>query len=143
MENYLKKYLKHIQMETNYIVSDINCEICDSKENTVIRENISLGKGLIGKLPVVACNNCGFLYQNPRFEEKFYEDFYSKNYRNVIFGKNNPDEKFINDQTILPLLLYPKFDRACFLCETIKEKKPKKQTNNQKRFLTFERNYFF
>ena len=100
MENYLEKYLKHIQMETHYIVSDINCEICNCKENTVIRENISLGKDLIGKLPVVACNNCGFLYQNPRFEEKFYEDFYSKNYRNVIFGKNNPDERFINDQTI-------------------------------------------
>lgn len=85
-------------MGLDYTSGQINCEICGSSQSTVIRENISLGKGLIGKLPVVACNSCGFLYQNPRFEKRFYDDYYSFHYRNVIFGNADPSPEFVEDQ---------------------------------------------
>ena len=98
MEIYLKKYLSHINMSLEYKYSDIDCEICNFSEKTIIREDINIGKGVVGKLPVVSCNNCGYLYQNLRFEERFYDDFYSKSYRKLIYNNTEPDENFINDQ---------------------------------------------
>jgi SAM-dependent methyltransferase len=111
MESYLKDYLRHIEMEGSYTSEMIPCEICNDTHFTVVREVISIGKGAFGKLPVVACNTCGFLFQNPRFNKQFYEDYYARHYRNVIFGTSEPAQEFIDDQIRRGELLYQSIER--------------------------------
>jgi SAM-dependent methyltransferase len=106
MEQFLKDYLQHLQMEGSYASEYIACEICGDTHHTVVRDVISIGKGVFGKLPVVACNACGFLFQNPRFNKQFYEDYYARHYRNVIFGKADPSPEFVADQIKRGELLY-------------------------------------
>jgi SAM-dependent methyltransferase len=106
MEQFLKDYMKHIEMDGDYISEYIPCEICGDDSSTIVREVISIGKGAFGKLPVVTCNTCGFLFQNPRFNKEFYEDYYARHYRNVIFGNTEPSTEFVNDQIKRGELLY-------------------------------------
>ncbi len=106
MKKFLKDYLNHIQMESNYASKNIPCEICGDTHTTLIRETISIGKGAYGKLPVVACNTCGFLFQNPRFDKKFYQDYYALQYRKVIYGKVIPPPDFVTDQINRGQFLY-------------------------------------
>ncbi len=106
MEKYLGDYLAHLGMEGEYSAEDVPCEVCGCAETTVVREIISIGKDTFGKLPVVACNRCGFLYQSPRFNRKFYDDYYTKFYRNIVKGNSVPDQKFIDDQKRRGDLLY-------------------------------------
>jgi len=106
MEQYLEDYLKNLGMEGDYHAQDLPCEVCGCSENTVIREIITIGKGAFGKLPVVACNRCGYLYQSPRFNREFYDDYYTTFYRNVVKGNPEPDEEFIADQKKRGELLY-------------------------------------
>lgn len=98
MENYLKEYLNKIGMLGNYTATKIECEICSCEDNTIIREQVSLGNNEYTKLPVVSCNSCGFLFQNPRFNEAFYDDFYSTKYRDLLFKKKTPSKNFVDDQ---------------------------------------------
>lgn len=98
MEQFLKDFLKNIEMSGDYTSEYISCEVCGEPTYTIIRDKISIGKGKYGKLPVVSCNNCGFLYQNPRFNKKFYNDYYTHHYRNVIFGNSNPSLELVQDQ---------------------------------------------
>ena len=105
-------YLKHIKIDTNYKSKKINCEICGSPHNTVIRDTVSVGNNnFFAKLPVVACNQCGLLFQNPRFPEEFYRKFYSKNYRMVLYGKTVPSKEIINDQISRGELLYKRLQQ--------------------------------
>jgi hypothetical protein len=106
VEQFLKDYMAHIQMEGDYTSEYIACEICGSRSHTVIREVISIGKGAFGKLPVVACDTCGFLFQNPRFNKQFYDDYYARHYRDVIFGNTEPSPEFVQDQINRGELLY-------------------------------------
>ena len=72
----------------------IQCEICSSSENTVVREIVSVGNdNFYAKLPVVSCNRCGFLFQNPRFPESFYKEFYSKIIEWLYMEKQNHQKK--------------------------------------------------
>ncbi len=98
MEQYLKDYIKHLEIKGDYSSEHISCEICGHNDYTLVRETINLGKGVFGKLPVVSCNRCGFVFQNPRFNKEFYDDYYSSHYRNVIFGSKEPSQEFIDDQ---------------------------------------------
>jgi SAM-dependent methyltransferase len=98
MKKFQKDYLDHIGMGYEYRSEFISCEICGEQEYTVIRETIDIGKGVYGKFPVVACNTCGLLYQNPRFEKKFYDDYYSKYYRKVVCKDAEPSLEFVEDQ---------------------------------------------
>ena len=59
MEDFVKEYLVKIGMDGSYTSTYIKCEICSTEENTIIRENVSLGNDEYTKLPVVSCNNCG------------------------------------------------------------------------------------
>ena len=106
MEKYLKDYLKNIRMEGEYFAKDIECEICNCSSNTTIGNIINIGKNSYGKLPVVACNACGFLFQSSRFDKRFYQDYYANHYRNVIFGTPNPSQEFISDQIKRGKFLY-------------------------------------
>ncbi len=106
MELFIKDYLNHLGMDMKYIPKTIPCEICVNTKTTTIRETISIGKDSFGKLPVEACNRCGFLFQNPRFNEEFYEDYYAKYYRNVLKGSAEPSKEFIDDQISRGKILY-------------------------------------
>ena len=57
-------------------------------------------------MPIVTCNSCGYVFQLYRFSSKFYEDFYSKYYREKIFQNLKPSTKFINDQKYRGKKLY-------------------------------------
>ena len=99
MEKYVAEYLGHIGIENdNYKHEMVKCEICDSKEFTIIRDVISLGKNTYGKLPIQACDKCGHIMQNPRFERRFYQDFYRIYYRQMIKGSALPSQDLIDDQ---------------------------------------------
>ena len=106
MQQYLKDYLAHLKLHGEYISKDIPCEICDCTEYTTIREIISIGKDFFGKMPVVACNRCGFLFQNPRFNKEFYKDYYTRHYRNSVLGELEPGQEFLEDQIYRGELLY-------------------------------------
>ena len=98
INNLKKKYLKFLNCKENFKVNNINCEICNSKKNSIIINNISWGKKKYGFMPIAVCEVCGFVYQQFRFSKNFYENFYSKFYREKIFKNLNPTQSFILDQ---------------------------------------------
>ncbi len=101
MEEYIIKYLEHIQSDRfDYEVKMVPCEVCGRMEFTVVREEISLGQGVYGKYPVQACNHCGFLMHNPRFEKTFYQDFYRKYYRRMTHHNTKPMHEFVENQVV-------------------------------------------
>ncbi|MBF0215774.1 MAG: methyltransferase domain-containing protein [Candidatus Omnitrophica bacterium] len=111
MEKYLSEYLEHLGMKGKYTAENIPCEICGSKDLVTVREIISIGKDAFGKLPVVSCKRCGYLFQGPRFNKKFYDDYYSLFYRNVVKGAPDPDQAFIEDQKERGRLLFKRLER--------------------------------
>tara|TARA_B100001964_G_C14238292_1_gene603621 strand:+ start:570 stop:1496 length:927 start_codon:yes stop_codon:yes gene_type:complete len=106
MEEYINKYLSHVGMRGDYTAKLYPCEICGDTKATIIREIIDIGKEAFGRLPVVACNSCGFLFQNPRFNKTFYDYYYSKRYRDVVYGDSTPSQEFVDDQIRRGELLY-------------------------------------
>jgi len=98
LPDFLREYLVHLEMEPVYTAAPIACEVCGCAEQTTIREQIDIGRDRTGRWPVVACDRCGFLYQNPRFERAFYEDYYSRHYRQVVCRNTEPSAAFIEDQ---------------------------------------------
>ena len=86
--------------QKKYFSEFIKCEVCECEDHKIVREIVSISRGNYGKLPVVSCKKCGFLFQNPRLNEQFYEDYYKKNYRNLLFKRSEPSEDFINDQLL-------------------------------------------
>tara|TARA_B100000989_G_scaffold230865_1_gene177677 strand:+ start:1301 stop:2248 length:948 start_codon:yes stop_codon:yes gene_type:complete len=101
-----KKYLKYLNCNIKYKAKKINCEICNCSKNTKIIDVISWSNQYYGYMPIVTCNSCGYVFQLYRFSRKFYENFYSKYYREKIFQNPNPSTKFINDQKYRGKKLY-------------------------------------
>lgn len=97
-EKIKKNYLKYLGIKKKYLYKYINCEICSSKNLKVLRTKISWNNNKFGILPVCCCLNCGFIFQNPRFEEKFYKNFYSDYYRKKIYTSKIPSKSFLIDQ---------------------------------------------
>jgi len=96
--SFLADYLQHVGMENRYAWHDVPCEVCGGDEHTIIREQCDIGLQKFGKLPVVACNRCGFLFQSPRFCREFYNDYYGRRYRDVMYGNSAPSQDYIDDQ---------------------------------------------
>ena len=94
----IKKYFSFLGVKEKFYSKKIRCEVCNSKNHKVVREKISWGQNKFGKLPVYCCCDCGFLFQNPRFEKKFYEKFYSEYYRKKIYKNLIPSKSFLKDQ---------------------------------------------
>ena len=94
----IQKYLKFLKVKEKFKVENLRCEICGSNKKKIFQKKTNWNNNNFGILPVVCCLNCGFLYQNPRFEKKFYTKFYKEFYRRVNYGTSIPSKKFIKDQ---------------------------------------------
>ncbi|MFC5474496.1 class I SAM-dependent methyltransferase [Paraherbaspirillum soli] len=100
------RYLRAVGMERDYTVVAHPCDLCgDSSFRSLVTE-VDIGRGQRWELPVVMCNSCGFVMQNPRFESRFYEDYYRKYYRVNLFGATEPERAFVLDQMRRGDLLY-------------------------------------
>ena len=53
MDSYLKEYLDYIEIQGDYTSEMIRCEICTEERHTIVREIVSIGVDVFGKLPVV------------------------------------------------------------------------------------------
>jgi hypothetical protein len=69
----LAEYVAHLGIPGRHAPADIPCELCGSTSATVVRERVDFGGGVRGMLPVVACDDCGFLFQNLRFPREFHD----------------------------------------------------------------------
>ena len=90
----VKEYLKHIGSDKEYNHEIIPCEVCGSKEFTVICPKTDIGGNYLAPLPVQSCKKCGFLMQNPRFSKDFYKRFYEEFYpiSRVKSNSNKPSD---------------------------------------------------
>lgn len=76
-----------------------NCEICDSKNLKPFRDLGRVGKpGEYGKLNICICFNCGHRFLNPRKSDKYFKDYYIKQYRKIAFGAFKPSKYYIAEQ---------------------------------------------
>lgn len=94
----LASYFEHVGIGGDYR-SDVHaCEICGGTDFVTVCEEVEIGRGAYGHLPVQACTQCGYVMQNPRFEARFYQAYYEKYYRTHLFGSSKPDKAFMADQ---------------------------------------------
>jgi hypothetical protein len=98
MDQYLQAYLLQVGIVEGVTSSLVPCEICGSEAFSPICDYVNVGQEQLAKLPVVCCNTCGFVMQNPRFNKYFYDNYYNKYYRSLLFGESEPDKAFIIDQ---------------------------------------------
>ncbi len=94
----INKYFSYLGIKKKFKSKKIKCEVCGSRKNKIIQKKISWNNNKFGTLPVCCCLNCGFLFQNPRFEKLFYEKFYSEFYRKKIYKNLVPSRSFLKDQ---------------------------------------------
>lgn len=94
----LQQYLRHLGMAPEHTAHELACEVCNGTQYTVIRASVQVQQGLLAGLKVVACDRCGYLWQNPRFDPAVYAEYYSGRYRVVLDGSAAPGEGFIEDQ---------------------------------------------
>jgi SAM-dependent methyltransferase len=102
-------YLAHVGIEGSFDRTEVPCEVCGTSSSTLIRETADIGRGKRARLPVVACDRCGFLFQNPRFPRAFYDAYYARQYRPLTSGGRRPSRGFIEDQ----------IERGRILCESL------------------------
>jgi SAM-dependent methyltransferase len=98
METHLQEYLRAVDIVDGVCAESIHCEVCGAAESQVMVTEVDIGLERCARLPVVACTTCGYLYQNPRFNKKFYDTYYDKYYRLILFGDAQPERDFVLDQ---------------------------------------------
>ena len=92
------KYLNFLGIKENFVFKPVNCEICNSNKNEIIKNIISWNNNKFGHHPVAVCKNCGFVFQKFRSNKKFYRKFYEEYYRKKIDNSLYPSEEFLKDQ---------------------------------------------
>lgn len=94
-------YLQAIGMSGDYKQTEANCEICGRYDFEPILKKGKIGKaGEYGPINIVQCRHCGHVMTNPRFEKKFYVDFYKTFYKDNVsyLGDGNPPDELIDRQ---------------------------------------------
>ena len=97
-QNEIDKYLDFLKFKKSYKPSLKPCEICGSDNTKIFIKKISWNNKKYGVLPIHCCNNCGMVFQNPRFNKNFYFNYYKKIYRDITLNTQTPSKKFTNDQ---------------------------------------------
>ena len=78
--NSLEDYYDLLGCKNNYSVKQVQCEICANKTFETICTHTDTGNKILAPVPVQSCQKCGFLMQNPRFPEEFYNRYYDEFY---------------------------------------------------------------
>lgn len=81
----LNEFLSSLELP-NFLVDSftarsVPCELCKSDDLFRLRDVSDAGGGVLVEMPIVACNKCGYVQQMLKFDESFYDIFYSKLYR--------------------------------------------------------------
>ncbi|WP_460426190.1 class I SAM-dependent methyltransferase [Azotobacter armeniacus] len=111
MENYLCEYLESVGIVEGITASTVPCEICGSLDHEIVVEEVETGPERFARLPVVGCIHCGHLYQNPRFNRDFYDTYYDKYYRLMLFGNSQLERDFVVDQLRRGEYLYQSLEK--------------------------------
>jgi len=97
----MREHLDAIGMAPDYSRAMKPCEVCDGEEFKLIQQRGRIAEaGIYGDLPIHACQRCGHTMQNPRYEDKFYQDYYERLYREVAFGQEAPNQADIDEQVL-------------------------------------------
>ena len=95
----MREHLDAIGMAADYRKTMKPCEVCDGETFKLIQQRGRIAEaGVYGDMPIYACQRCGYKMQNPRYEDKFYHDYYERLYREVAFGQEAPDQADIDEQ---------------------------------------------
>ena len=97
-QDAVRDYLRAVGVEDDYACADQPCDVCGGTHFSTLVDEVEIGQGRRWKLPVVMCDTCGFVMQNPRFEPEFYDAYYRKHYRMNLFGATEPERAFMVDQ---------------------------------------------
>ena len=98
MEEYLAAYLAAVGIADGVSAHTVDCEVCGSTKHVPLVDDVETGPDRFARLPVVACSACGYIFQNPRFNRRFYDTYYEKYYRLMLFGDTQPERDFVLDQ---------------------------------------------
>jgi 2-polyprenyl-3-methyl-5-hydroxy-6-metoxy-1,4-benzoquinol methylase len=72
------------------------CVICGSVNSTLIGERDRYDLFY----PVNICQSCGFVFVNPRLNQKSYNEFYNEEYRKLYLGSEKPNNHFFQEQSL-------------------------------------------
>ena len=85
----------------SYNQKTIPCEICAGDKFELLQSRGRIGKaGEYGPLSISICKFCGFIFQNPRYEDAFYKEYYKKLYREVTFESTLPSNEYVETQIV-------------------------------------------
>lgn len=98
MDEHLQDYLRSIGITEGVTATYPSCEVCAGTQHRVLVERVMADGGISRCLPIVACTHCGFIFQSPRFNKLFYDTYYNRYYRLMLFGDTQPERDFIHDQ---------------------------------------------
>ena len=74
------------------------CEVCGSNDMQRIRSAVEGINGIQIPIPVSACRCCGYVMQNPRPGNSFYEAFYEADYARVrALSLKSKEVQFVDD----------------------------------------------
>lgn len=95
----MSEHLETIGLNRQYSKLMRPCEITNSTDFVLFQEYGRVGEpGVYGQMPVYICKTSGFKMLNPRYEDRFYKDYYEELYRKVAFGSAKPSNDYIEQQ---------------------------------------------
>lgn len=95
----MTEHLEAIRIGRDYAKVMIPCEVCGGTHFSPLQTHGRIAEaGVYGMLNVVICDDCGFKMTNPRYEDRFYRDYYERLYREVAFGAEKPSPLYISQQ---------------------------------------------
>jgi 2-polyprenyl-3-methyl-5-hydroxy-6-metoxy-1,4-benzoquinol methylase len=97
-EHKIRQYPSAVGLDGDFAPSLHPCDVCGATAFRTLVSEVDIGSGRFWPLPIMQCSRCGFVMQNPRFERRFYEEYYNKYYRLHLFGATEPERDFVTDQ---------------------------------------------
>lgn len=93
------EHLNAIGMSGRYRLQRAPCEVCGGSRFKPLQSVGRVGEpGVYGPLPVWACGRCGFVMINPRYERRFYANYYRSVYRRIATGSSAPTPEYLRRQ---------------------------------------------
>lgn len=101
----LDSYFELLGCKEKYEPKMIKCEICENESFTLACSHTDTGHNILAPVTVQICNKCGFLMQNPRFPDEFYNRYYEEFYpfmkarSQANINKNDPNNIGVDAKT--------------------------------------------